>query len=126
MNTKIVSALCFSCWLFGAAHASPNFVVILADDLGWMDINPNAEFVTGTAASGQFYETPHLNRLSRRGINFARCYSGPLCSPSRATLLTGRNGVTYGFNNAASMRNGRYTFAGAGISPLRSAILKGD
>ena len=123
MNTKIVSALCFSCWLFGAAHASPNFVVILADDLGWMDINPNAEFVTGTAASGQFYETPHLNRLSRRGLNFARCYSGPLCSPSRATLLTGRNGVTYGFNNASSMRNGRYTFAGAGISPYAGYLL---
>ncbi len=87
------------------AHAtSTNVVIILADDLGWMDINPSAEFATGTPAAQQYYETPHISKLAKDGITFTRCYSMPLCTPSRATLITGRNGATFGFNNAASMR----------------------
>jgi len=89
-------------------------VVILADDLGWMDINPTAEYATGTPAKKQYYETPHLNELARAGVTFTRCYSMPLCTPSRATILTGRNGATFGFNNAAGMRGRGFTFAATG------------
>jgi len=98
------------------AAAKPNIVVILADDLGWMDINPTAEYATGTPAKKQYYETPNLNKLARDGVSFSRCYSMPLCTPSRATLLTGRNGATFGFNNAASMR-AKNTFAQKNVKP---------
>ena len=100
-----------------AAAERPNMVVILADDLGWMDTNPMAEYATGTPAKKQFYETPHLNQLAKDGVSFSRCYSMPLCTPSRATILTGRNGATFGFNNAASMRALKWTFALVGKTP---------
>jgi len=105
------------CGVVHAEAARPNIVVILADDLGWMDINPTAEYATGTPADKQYYETPHLNKLARDGIAFSRCYSMPLCTPSRATLLTGRNGATFGFNNAAGMRAGKFTYAATGKTP---------
>ncbi|MGB0257293.1 MAG: sulfatase [Coraliomargarita sp.] len=103
--------------------AAPNFVVILADDLGWMDLNPTAEFATGTPAAEQFYETPHLDQLSRDGVSFSRCYSGPLCTPSRASLITGRNGATFGFNTATAMRASKITFAQNGLEPPAEYLL---
>jgi len=112
-----LSCLCASVATLNAAASAPNFVVILADDLGWMDINPTATYATGTPAEEQFYETPHLDQLSRDGISFARCYSMSLCTPSRATLITGRNGALFGFNNAAGMRGGKFTFAANGKTP---------
>lgn len=69
----------------------PNFVVILADDLGYGDIQ-----AYGTKA----IRTPHLNRLAQEGARFTNFYaSASVCSPSRAGLLTGRypvrTGVSY-------------------------------
>jgi arylsulfatase A-like enzyme len=101
----------------------PNLVIILADDLGWMDINPTAEYATGTPAEKQFYETPHLNALAKDGVAFSRCYSMPLCTPSRATIVTGRNGATFGFNNAAGMRGGKFTYAANGKTPPGDYLL---
>ena len=91
--------------------------VVFEGFLGWMEISPTATCATGALADEQFYETPHLDQLSRDGISFARCYSGLLCSPSRATIVTGRNGVTFGFNNAAGMRGGKWSFATSGMTP---------
>lgn len=101
----------------------PNLVVILADDLGWMDINPTAEYATGAPSEKQFYETPHLNALARGGVSFSRCYSMPLCTPSRATMLTGRNGATFGFNNASAMRAMKYTYALLGRKPPGASLV---
>ena len=85
-----------------AAVARPNFVVILCDDLGWGDI----------AANGHPHiRTPHLDRLAADGVRFTSCYSAaPVCSPSRAGLLTGRSpnraGI-YDWIPAASERGGQ-------------------
>jgi arylsulfatase A-like enzyme len=67
-----------------AAQASsrPNFIVILADDLGWGDLGCYGN--TNIA-------TPRLDRMAREGIRFTDFYAAaPFCSPSRAALLTGR------------------------------------
>lgn len=65
------------------ANAAPNIVVILADDLGWADL---------ACYGGDLHETPHLDRLARQGIRFTDAYSSaPICSPTRAALLTGRH-----------------------------------
>ncbi len=69
----------------------PNVVFILADDLGWSDTT-----LFGTTS---FYETPNIERLAARGMTFTRAYSAsPLCSPTRASILTGlspaRHGIT--------------------------------
>lgn len=73
-----------------AAAGRPNFLVIVADDLGWADLG---------CYGSTFYETPHLDRLAGEGARFTQAYAAcPVCSPTRAALLTGRwpqrNGVT--------------------------------
>ena len=69
--------------LLGAAPAEkPNFVFILIDDLGATDLG-----CTGSS----FYETPNLDRLAARGMKFTNAYSAcTVCSPTRASLLTGK------------------------------------
>ncbi|MAF66323.1 MAG: sulfatase [Pirellulaceae bacterium] len=69
----------------------PNVVFILADDLGWSD--------TTLYGTTKFYQTPNIERLARRGATFTRAYSAsPLCSPTRASILSGlspaRHGIT--------------------------------
>lgn len=66
-----------------AAARRPNFVVILADDLGWGDL----------ACYGHPHiRTPHLDRLAKEGVRYTSCYSAsPVCSPARVGLLTGRS-----------------------------------
>jgi arylsulfatase A-like enzyme len=60
----------------------PNIVFILLDDLGWRDL---------TCFGSSFYETPNLDQLSRQGMVFTDAYAAaPVCSPSRASLMTGR------------------------------------
>ena len=58
-----------------------NVVLFLADDLGWKDCSLNGS---------TFYETPNLDRLARRGMTFTNAYAAaPICSPTRASILTG-------------------------------------
>ena len=60
----------------------PNFVLILADDLGYGDLG-----VYGNKVN----RTPNLDRMAREGLRFTDFHSnGPMCSPTRAALLTGR------------------------------------
>lgn len=60
-----------------------NFVVILADDLGVMDL--------GSYNPESFYETPNLDRLARSGMRFTDAYApSPVCSPTRYGIQTGR------------------------------------
>jgi len=66
-----------------------NVLMILADDLGWSDTT-----LYGTTA---LYETPNIERLAERGMTFTRAYSAsPLCSPTRASILTGHNPARIG------------------------------
>ncbi len=60
----------------------PNVVVFLIDDLGCCDLG-----VSGS----RFYETPHLDALAKSGVRFDQFYSAhPVCSPTRAALMTGK------------------------------------
>tara|TARA_R110002049_G_scaffold27321_2_gene94200 strand:- start:385136 stop:387127 length:1992 start_codon:yes stop_codon:yes gene_type:complete len=73
------------------AARKPNIVFIMADDLGWSD--------TTLYGTTELYRTPNIQRLARRGMTFTRAYSAsPLCSPTRASVLTGmspaRTGIT--------------------------------
>jgi len=65
-----------------AAASPPNIVIILCDDLGYGDLE---------CYGHPTIKTPHLNQLASEGIRLTDCYSAaPICSPSRAGLLTGR------------------------------------
>lgn len=71
--------------------SKPNFVIILADDLGYGDV--------GFTGSKQI-KTPNIDALANQGVIFKQGYvSSPVCGPSRAGLMTGRNGVNFGFDN---------------------------
>jgi arylsulfatase A-like enzyme len=61
----------------------PNFVFILIDDLGWTDLS---------CYGSKFYETPNLDRLAAQGMRFTSAYTAaPLCSPTRASIMTGKH-----------------------------------
>jgi arylsulfatase A-like enzyme len=67
----------------------PNIVVILADDLGKTDIS---------LYGGQHQQTPHIDAIGQAGVTFAEGYiTSPICSPSRAGLLTGRYQQRFGY-----------------------------
>ncbi|TWT43138.1 sulfatase [Botrimarina hoheduenensis] len=81
-----------------ASHATgPNVVVFFVDDMGWTDWQHDAALnPTGSAV----YETPNLLRLASEGVNFTRAYSSaPVCSPTRASLLTGKSVGLHGFSD---------------------------
>ena len=68
----------------------PNFVLILADDLG----------IGGLGCYGSdIFKTPHLDRLAAGGIRFTHCYTAPLAGPSRAMMMTGRYPFRTGATN---------------------------
>lgn len=63
-----------------AAEGRPNFIVINIDDLGYADIGPFGSKIN---------RTPHLDRMAREGRKLTSFYAAPVCSPSRAMLMTG-------------------------------------
>ena len=84
------------------AQDKPNFVFLLADDLGYMDVgfnNPDT-----------FYETPNLDGLARTGMVFTDFYAASqVCSPTRASILTGKYPArTDTTNYFAGRRSGTY------------------
>ncbi len=76
----------------GPTKPHPNVILILADDLGWSD--------TTLFGTTKFYQTPNIQRLARRGMTFRRAYAAsPLCSPTRASILTGLNPARIGITS---------------------------
>jgi arylsulfatase A-like enzyme len=78
-----------------------NVLLIVADDLGWRDLG---------CFGSTFYETPNIDALAARGMKLMSAYAAPVCSPTRASLLTGkypqRVGVTDFISRTA---NGSYS-----------------
>jgi arylsulfatase len=70
----------------------PNLLVILMDDVGWGDFGCYG----GGVAVGA--PTPNIDKLARRGLLMTSCYSEPSCTPSRASLLTGRLPMRHGLH----------------------------
>ena len=66
----------------GQRKNKPNFLFILIDDMGWVDL---------TCYGSKFHETPNIDRLAKEGIRFTDAYAaGPVCSPTRASILAGQ------------------------------------
>lgn len=74
-------------WVSSVATAARNVVLIVADDLGWVDVG----FNEGALASGSsYYETPNVDALASQSVLFTHAYACPLCSPTRSALMTGQ------------------------------------
>ena len=60
----------------------PNFLFILMDDMGWADLG---------CYGSKYHETPNIDKLAARGMRFTQAYAAcPVCSPTRASIMTGR------------------------------------
>ena len=75
----------------GQAAVKPNIVHIVADDLGWKDVGFNGS---------TDIKTPNLDKLAAAGAQLARFYVQPMCTPTRAALMTGRYPFRYGLQTA--------------------------
>ena len=89
----VILALACGCATETEQARPPNVIFILADDLGWTD--------TGVYGS-QFYETPHIDGLAQRGMTFTNAYAAAaICSPTRASIVTGLHPARIGITTAA-------------------------
>lgn len=75
---------------FSQEQKKPNIIVILADDLGWGDVGYH----------GSSIMTPSIDALAKEGLQLNRYYTAPICSPTRAGLLTGRYPNRHGIREA--------------------------
>ena len=69
-----------------AKAAAPNVVIFFLDDWAWGDLGAN----------GYGAETPHMDALAAKGMRFTDLHAMSVCTPSRASLLTGRLGLRTG------------------------------
>ncbi|MEM6551589.1 MAG: sulfatase [Planctomycetota bacterium] len=73
------------------SETRPNLVMILIDDLGWADLG---------CFGSSFYETPNLDRMAKGGLRFTDAYAScPVCSPTRASLMSGQYPARVGITN---------------------------
>jgi arylsulfatase A len=84
----------------------PNIVLILCDDLGISNIS-----YCGADAP---FHTPHIDALAKQSLRFGRCFSAPICGPSRAQIMTGQYGFRSGVTENA---------AGAKLHPGTHTVL---
>jgi arylsulfatase B len=81
-----------------AAARRPNVVLIVADDLGWNAVGYHNGFA----------KTPHIDRIARQGVELDRFYVSPMCSPTRAGLMTGRYPMRFGMARSVVRPWARY------------------
>jgi arylsulfatase A len=68
-----------------------NFVFILIDDMGWRDVGYNGS---------ELFETPNIDKLASQGMRFTNAYAAcPVCSPTRASIMTGKYPARLGLTN---------------------------
>jgi arylsulfatase len=80
-----------------ATQSRPNFLVIVADDLGWSDLG----------AFGGEIRTPNLDALALKGVRFTGFHTAPTCSPTRSMLLSGVDNHEAGLGSMAELLNDR-------------------
>ena len=81
------------CFLYGPAPAAaspPNLLVVMTDDQGYWDLG---------STGNPHIETPNMDALAQSGVRFSRYYAAPVCSPTRAGMMTGRYAFRTGIYN---------------------------
>ncbi|MAG93850.1 MAG: arylsulfatase [Planctomycetaceae bacterium] len=99
-------ALFVSSGAYAAPDKQPNIIVIVADDLGWADVSYH----------GSPIPTPNIDRLVRGGVELDQHYVAPMCTPTRAALLSGRYWSRFGNTSPSNTQvfpTGTLTLAGA-------------
>ena len=86
-------------WIQAAPDTPPNIIHIVADDLGWKDVGFNG---------CKDIKTPNLDRLAAAGARLEQFYVQPMCTPTRAALMTGRYPCRYGLQTIVIPSKGTY------------------
>ena len=110
----IASAIFLSV-LIGAATAvkadQPNIILILTDDQGWADLSVGMDNRLDNAGS-DYYETPNIEKLAQQSMVFSSGYApSPICTPTRASLLTGKSPQKLGFTDIIDSKPGSRRFS---------------
>ena len=92
MNFRYLLLMLFSFGVF-ADEKRPNVIIFLVDDLGWADIS----------LRGAPIDTPSIDSLFEEGVTLDRFYATPICSPTRAALMTGRDPMRLGMSYSVVM-----------------------
>lgn len=90
-----------------AAAAPPNIVLIVSDDQGWNDVSFH----------GGEIRTPNIDRIAKEGVELDRFYVCPVCTPTRAGMLTGRYPIRFGMQRAVCR-----PFLEVGLPPEETTI----
>ena len=97
-----VLAICFaSAASAQTANTKPNIVFIMADDLGFADVGYR----------GSAIKTPNIDKLATEGVRMDSFYGEPVCTPSRAALMTGRYPMRYGLQTLVIFPSHTYGLA---------------
>ena len=91
-HSRLTILLVLSFTASATANEHPNVVLFLVDDMGWMDSTPYGS---------EYYETPNMQRLARQSMRFTNAYATPLCSPTRASILSGQYSSRHGVTSAS-------------------------
>jgi arylsulfatase A-like enzyme len=89
---RLIKIICVGLFLYSlptiAQTQKPNVLFILIDDFGWKDVGYNGS---------TFYETPEIDKLAKEWMRFDNCYTpSPMCSPTRTSIITGKNPARHG------------------------------
>jgi arylsulfatase I/J len=84
-----------------ASDRPPNILYIVADDLGWKDVGFH----------GSNIKTPNLDALAAKGARLEQFYAQPMCTPTRAAIMTGRYPMRYGLQTAVIPQGHTYGLA---------------
>ncbi len=97
LTATLLITLCLSprCIAAEERKASPNILLLIADDMGWRDVGYHDSDI----------RTPHLDKLAKTGVRLERHYVYPTCSPTRGGLLTGRNASRFGIQGPIADRS---------------------
>src|SRR3954470_12976644 len=77
------ASMVLATWMLlpAATHARPNVLLVVTDDQGWGDLGVHGN---------DKIRTPHIDALASEGVQLTRFYVSPACTPTRASLMTGR------------------------------------
>ncbi|MBI3838143.1 MAG: arylsulfatase [Planctomycetia bacterium] len=109
----LVSCLMWHCHLAAGRSRGPNVLLIVTDDQGWGDVGFHGN---------SHLKTPHLDRLARASVELEQFYVCPVCSPTRASLLTGRYNYRTG---VVDTYLGRSTMAGDEVTLAEMFVAAG-
>ncbi|WP_269620588.1 arylsulfatase [Zhongshania sp. BJYM1] len=106
-------ALVFATNTYAEKAERPNFIVIVADDMGWSDIG----------AFGSEIRTPTLDSLAEQGVTMTNFYVAPTCSPTRSMLMTGVDSHLAGLGTMEGVQAENQTHSDAYSGQLRDDVV---